>query len=98
MDHSGHTALTREELTEDILTGAPIYGVDDEKVGTISHIHGNGAITDVVVDVGGFLGIGARPVLLSVDQLNLMRDEDGNVHGVTSWTKDQLRDLPEHRH
>ncbi len=49
-----------------------------------------------MIDVGGILGIGAKPVLVSIDQLNLMRDEDGKVHGVTSWTKDQLEALPEH--
>jgi hypothetical protein len=27
-----------------------------------------------------------------------MRDEDGDVHAVTTWTKDQLKDMPEHRH
>jgi hypothetical protein len=26
-----------------------------------------------------------------------MRDDDGNDHAVTSWTKDQLKELPEHR-
>jgi hypothetical protein len=26
-----------------------------------------------------------------------MRDEDGDVHAVTSWTKDQLKEMPEHR-
>lgn len=98
MDHSKHTPLTRAELTADILSGAPIYGVDDAKIGTISHVHGAGAVTDVVVDVGGFLGIGAKPVLISVDQLNLMRDEAGEVHGVTPWTKEQLKELPEHHH
>ncbi|MDR5653540.1 PRC-barrel domain-containing protein [Ruixingdingia sedimenti] len=98
MDHSRHTPLTRQELNEAVLNGAPVYGVDDEKIGTISHVHGVGAVTDVVVDVGGFLGIGSKPVLVSVDQLNLMRDENGKVHGVTSWTKDQLKELPEHRH
>jgi hypothetical protein len=25
-----------------------------------------------------------------------MRDEDGDVHAVTSWTKDQLKEMPEH--
>lgn len=98
MDHSRHVPLTRQELSTVDLTNAPIYGKDDRKIGTISHVHGDGAVTDVVVDVGGFLGIGAKPVLLSVDQLNLMRDEKGEVHGVTSWTKEQLKDLPEHRH
>lgn len=98
MDHSRHIPLDRQELNEAILADAPIYGADDRKIGTISHVHGDGAVTDVVIDVGGFLGIGSKPVLLSVDQLNLMRDEDGNVHGVTSWTKEQLKELPEHRH
>ncbi|MBJ2149795.1 PRC-barrel domain-containing protein [Paracoccus sp. IB05] len=98
MDHSRHTPLTHSELTEAVLTSAPIYGVDDRKVGTISHVHGSGAATQVVVDVGGFLGIGSKPVLLSVDQLNLMRDENGEVHGKTAWTKEQLKELPEHQH
>ncbi|MDP9629325.1 UNVERIFIED_ORG: hypothetical protein J2W85_001386 [Ensifer adhaerens] len=27
-----------------------------------------------------------------------MRDEDGDVHAITTWTKDQLKEMPEHRH
>ena len=98
MDHSNHTPLDRTELNTAVLEDAPVYGADDHKIGTISHVHGAGAVTDVVLDVGGFLGIGSKPVLVSVDQLNLMRDEDGNIHGVTSWTKEQLQELPEHHH
>lgn len=96
MDHSLHKPLDRQEYTASVLVGAPVYGAGDRKVGTISHLHGSGATTEVVIDVGGFLGIGAKPVLVSIDQLNMMRDENGNVHGSTAWTRDQLRDLPEH--
>lgn len=98
MDHANHTPLTRTEMTGEILANAPVYGADDAKIGTISHVHGAGTVTDVVIDVGGFLGLGAKPVLISVDQLQLMRDENGVVHGVTSWTKDHLKNLPEHHH
>ncbi len=98
MDHSKHTPIDRQEMTEALLTGAPVYGADDRKIGTISHTHGDGPITDVVVEVGGFLGLGSKQVLVSVDQLNLMRDENGKVHGATAWTKEQLKELPEHRH
>lgn len=98
MDHSLHTRLSPQEITADILDGAPIYDLEDNKVGTISHIHGDGAVTDVVIDVGGFLGIGAKPVLINLSQLDLMRDENGAVHGVTRWTKAQLKELPEHHH
>ena len=47
---------------------------------------------------GGFLGIGTKPVALTTNQLVFMRDEDGDVHATTSWTKEQVLALPEHRH
>jgi hypothetical protein len=98
MDHSTHTRLSSAELTESNLVGATIYGADDEKVGTISHLHQSGAVPQAVVDVGGFLGIGSKPVLVSLNELNMMRDHTGSIHGLTSWTKDQLKQLPEHHH
>lgn len=97
MDHSTHARLSAAELTETNLVDAPIYGADDYKVGTISHLHGTGESAQAVVDVGGFLGIGSKPVLLTLSQLNMMRDENGNIHGMTAWTKDELMALPEHR-
>jgi hypothetical protein len=49
-------------------------------------------------DVGGFLGIGAKPVTLAVNKLNFMRDENGDVHATTSLTKERAKALPEHHH
>jgi len=98
MDHSKHTPLRSEELTSANLEGANVYGPDDSHIGDVSHFHGTGPSAQVVVDVGGFLGIGAKPVALPVANLNFMRDESGNVHATTTMTKDQLTDLPEHRH
>jgi hypothetical protein len=97
MDHSKHVRLTSSELTAETLKGATIYGVDDSKVGTVSHLHGAGASARVVVDVGGFLGIGAKPVAVAMSDLDFMRDEGGDVHAVTTWTKDVLKEMPEHK-
>ena len=94
MDHSNHVRLTGDELTPAVLEGATIYDVDDNKIGTVSHMHGS----EIVIDVGGFLGIGAKPVAVSASDLDFMRDEDGDVHAVTDWTKDQLKAMPEHHH
>ena len=93
MDHSNHIRLTSAELTPDVLEGATIYGPDDEEIGSVDHLHSG----QVVIDVGGFLGIGAKPVAVAADELDFMRDENGDVHAVTSWTKDQLKAMPEHR-
>lgn len=96
MDHSKHVRLAEVELNPVILEGATIYVPNDEKIGTVSHVHGSGYASQIVIDVGGFLGIGAKPVAVLASELEFMRDKDGDVHAVTSWTKDQLKSMPEH--
>jgi hypothetical protein len=96
MDHSKHIRLAATELTGVALDGTTIYGPGDEKIGSVSHVHGVSPTAQVVIDVGGFLGIGAKPVAVPLNELEFMRDEDGDVHAVTTWTKDQLKAMPEH--
>ncbi len=96
MDHSKHVRLSATEFNADTLEGATIYRPGDDKIGSVSHIHGAGPSAQVVIDVGGFLGIGAKPVSVPASELDFMRDEDGEVHALTSWTKDQLKAMPEH--
>lgn len=98
MDHSQHVRLSAAELTPSLLEGATIYGADDHKVGHVSHVHGSGAASEVIIDVGGFLGLGAKPVAVPISELQFMRDSDGDIHAVTAWTKDQLEAMPEHHH
>ena len=98
MDHSAHSRLAPSELTEANLLDAVIYGPGDEKVGTVAHLHGSGTGGQVIVDVGGFLGLGAKPVALPMSQLTFMRDESGSIHATTTLTKDEAKALPTHHH
>lgn len=96
MDHSQHVRLTAEELSASALEGATIYDAEDNSIGTVSHVHGTGPASVVVIDVGGFLGLGAKPVAVPAANLDFMRDEDGEVHAVSAWTKEELKEMPEH--
>ena len=97
MDHSKHTRLTEMEITTQTLAGAPVYDPDDAEIGKVAHLHGQGASAMVAVDVGGFLGIGSKTVLLPLsDRMDVMRDEDGKVHIVTAYNRNQLEEMPEH--
>src|SRR5262245_43393413 len=96
MDHTNDIRLSSDQLNSANLSGAPIYGRDDDEISTVDHVHGAGDEARVVFDVGGFLGIGSRRVSLYASQLDFMRDRDGIVHGVTQMTEDQLKALPEH--
>ena len=98
MDHSQHTPLASTELIPSVLEGATIYDAEDHKVGTVAHVHGSGPTSEIIVDVGGFLGMGAKPVSVPAADLDFMRDEKGGVHAVTDWTKDSLKAMPEHKH
>ncbi len=98
MDHALHTPLDAAEINELNLVDAVIYGPYDEKIGAVTHVHGLGPTTQVIVEVGGFLGIGAKPVAIDTNQLNFMRDENGDVYATTTWTFEQVKDLPEHHH
>ena len=52
----------------------------------------------LLIGLLGILLILAIAVALSPNQLDFMRDQNGNVHAHTSWTKEQIKGLPEHHH
>ncbi|SED59962.1 PRC-barrel domain-containing protein [Rhodobacter sp. 24-YEA-8] len=85
--------------TSEELTGAAVQDMAGENIGSVSDLVLNGdTLSGAVIDVGGFLGIGARSVLVPVDTLTVIRDADNAVVRIeTSLTREQLEALPEHR-
>ena len=94
------TALTAEEvavLTTEDLTGARVHDAEGEWIGEISQLvlTEDGRIDAAIVDVGGFLGLGEKPVELSMDQLTINRMEDGDTFRVSvPMTEAELEALP----
>jgi hypothetical protein len=80
------------------LISAAVYGSDDSNLGNISDVlmTKEGNIDVIIVDVGGFLGIGAKPVAIGFDALDLGTDDTGNLVVHTSFTKEQLDAAPQY--
>lgn len=95
IDRSAMTEVPAMELSADNLIGAGVYGSGDDKVGSIADVilSTDGQVDAVTVDVGGFLGIGAKEVALDLDNLVFMRDGD-DLSLYTSLTKEQLEAQP----
>lgn len=75
------------------LVGKEIYGANDSDVGDVEDVVMQGSQVDaVLVDVGGFLGMGARRVAIPISSLTMRGDRL-----VTSMTEAQVRNLPEHQ-
>ncbi|MFB9981657.1 PRC-barrel domain-containing protein [Mesorhizobium kowhaii] len=92
IDKSTLTAMPVGEIRADDLKGATVYGANDAKVGEIGDVVlASDSKTDaVIVDVGGFLGIGEKEVAVGMDNLKFMTDKDGKKYLYTTFTKEQL--------
>lgn len=79
INRDGYKAVEATELTADKLEGARVYGPKDEDVGEINRLvlNGSGQVERVVLDVGGFLGVGERQIAVTLDELNIVRTDDG---------------------
>ncbi|MEQ8291454.1 MAG: PRC-barrel domain-containing protein [Roseovarius sp.] len=89
----------RGQLTAEELEGVSVYGTEDDRLGEISDLvlSEDGKISEVIVDVGGFLGIGEKPVALPFDDLELRRSDDegmtGGLRATTGYTSEELEGM-----
>ena len=80
--------FTETEMTERPADWADIAQVDDIV------FNSNGDVVGYIADIGGFLGIGAKKVLLGVDALHMTR-VGNDVFYATNFTEEELRALPD---
>ena len=95
----GYAAAQAHDLTTADVENATVYGRSDETIGSIRalKVGTDGRITDAVIDVGGFLGIGAHSVLLPFGDLTVLRSTGGSgVRVHLDTTKDRLKAMPHH--
>ncbi|MGY3438059.1 MULTISPECIES: PRC-barrel domain-containing protein [unclassified Marinovum] len=95
----GFVAAELEEMTSENLTGARVYGVNDEDVGEVSELilSDDGKVERVILDIGGFLGLGEHQVAVTFDELNIQRaDGGGDFRVYIDATEDSLEAQPEY--
>ena len=96
LDRTGLSEFDESGLTAEDLRGIGVYGINDEQIGTIGDIiiNPDGSFDAVVVDVGGFLGLGAKPVAVGFDNLVFSADTYGNRYLFLNTTIEQLENQP----
>jgi len=96
----GYSEVKAKDVSTDKLKGATVYGANDEEVGEVDRLlmNDDDRLDGVVVDVGGFLGVGERPVAFDVDELLILRQDDGDdVLVFVDSTKSALKDKPKYQ-
>lgn len=71
-------------------------GADWNQIGTIEDIvlNHSGQMVGIVAEVGGFLDIGDKHVLLEVGDLNLVAVDDRSYSFVTRFNEEELEGMP----
>ncbi len=92
IDRTGFSDFDENGLTAEELRGIGVYGINDELIGTIGDIipNADGSFDAVIVDVGGFLGLGAKPVAVGFENLAFSADTFGNRYLFLNTTREQL--------
>lgn len=96
MDASELTADDRAALTAEDLEGLAVHGPTGESLGEIADlvVSDDGEITKVVIDVGGFLGIGEKPVAVEFSEVTFSRGEtEDALHASTSLSEEELENM-----
>jgi sporulation protein YlmC with PRC-barrel domain len=79
------------------LIGTKVRNANKESIGKIDEIYldKDAKVTDVVISVGGFLGVGSKDVAVKWSDITFAQ-EDNSVVLTTSLTKDALMALPDY--
>ena len=77
------------------IVGAIVHNDRDERIGTVDDlvVGRDGRISEAVLSVGGFLGIGAKLVAVPYDRLNMAANSNGRWT-LAGATKESLGSLP----
>ncbi len=93
----GYSSVASADLTAEMLKGTTVYDAKDAVVGEVGELilADDGQMKEVIIDVGGFLGMGEKPVALTLDQLEILRQNDGSdLRVYVAATKEQLEAMP----
>ncbi len=96
---NGYNRAEMHDLTTADVENASVYDRNNDDIGSISslQVDAHGKITAAVIDVGGFLGMGAHSVVLPFSQLTVLRETDGtDVRVNLDTTKEKLKAMPHH--
>jgi hypothetical protein len=98
MPREGYATVEREALTAENLTGATVVGPEGDDIAVVGDIllTADGQVDAMLIDFGGFLGIGEKRVAVSLDNLEFAANENGDLIIYSDFTREQLEAQPEY--
>jgi sporulation protein YlmC with PRC-barrel domain len=99
MARDGYNRVEATQVSTEMVTGKTVYSPDDQDVGSVEDmiVDDTGKITDVIIDFGGFFGLGSSQTALGFDELTVLSNEGNtDVRVYVNATKEQIQSLPKY--
>ncbi len=87
------------EMSANAIIGAKVRNESRDSIGEVEDVYvdSSGNIKKIVVSVGGFLGVGAKDVVVKWEDVKFSRD-DKSIVITTGMTKEALKAMPDYKH
>lgn len=87
------------QMSANAIIGASVKNDNNDTVGKVqdAYLGNNGEIKEIIVSVGGFLGVGTKNVAVHWGDIKFSRS-DNSVMLKTNWTKDSLKAMPDYKY
>jgi sporulation protein YlmC with PRC-barrel domain len=98
-DTSTSAAMTdTSKISAQDLMNTPVYSAKNKDLGQVGDVvlSKDGKIDAMIIDVGGFLGIGQKPVAIAFDGIDIRKDTSGKLTVHTRFTKQELEAAPKY--
>jgi sporulation protein YlmC with PRC-barrel domain len=87
------------QMSANAIIGASVKNSNNDTVGKVqdAYLDNSGEIKEIIVSVGGFLGVGTKNVAVHWSDIKFSRS-DNSVVLKTNWTKDSLKAMPDYKY
>lgn len=95
-EHAELKTVAFADISAENLIGTRVYGPDREDLGEVGDVlmSEQGEVTAYIVDVGGFLGLGEKPVALDPSRLHIYQNAEGDLSVRSDFTQEELENGP----
>jgi len=95
-DRDAMTTVGFNEVRAEDLIGQRVYGHNDQDIGEIGDLilTADGTVDAVIIDFGGFLGMGEKEVAVGFESVDMRRDENDMIFVYTDLSEDELKAAP----
>lgn len=83
----------------DNLMSANVFGAGDTNIGNVQDVIASqgGEVEYIVLDIGGFLGLGAHTIALGMDEVSVLHNGGNDLRVYVDATREQLEQMPEYQ-